>query len=501
MPLSGMTESWREPNPYLVLITVSICTMLYSMTVTIVNVVLPQLQGALSATPDQVSWIVTLNVVGTAVVTPMTGWLTARLGQRTLLLGSIVGFAIASLLCATTSSLASMLLYRVVQGAFGAPIVPLAQAVLLQVFSDEKRAMAQAYFGLAVVSGMGLAPVLGGYVAEQYNWRAIFILLVPLSVLALILVLIFIRQRGRQEGVTLDWTGFIALSVTIACMQLVLDRGERFGWLESGEILVYLGVMAASFYVFVVHTFSADKPFFNVQLLKDMNFNVGLVLVSLYGMLNFTPIILLPPLLQNLKGYPDSLIGILLASRGFGMMAGFFIAAWMGRVDPRLSMTLGFVLIGVSGLALCFIDLNVSVERVAWSGVVQGIGSGVLWVPITTATFYTLQPRLLPDGAAIFHLLRNLGTSFYVALSFIVVTRTSQINYAELVQNVSPVNELLRYNLVTGAWSIESPGGLRAIAGEIGRQAQIIGFANAFIFYTVTCFAAIPIVFLWRKKR
>lgn len=496
---SSIATPRADPNPYLVLFTVSVCTMLYSMTVTIVNVVLPQLQGALSATPDQVAWIITLNVVGTAVVTPLTGWLTSKIGRRYLMFGAVLGFAGASFLCATATTLAPMLAYRVLQGAFGAPIVPLAQAILLFAFPGEKRAMAQGFFGMAVVTGMGIAPVLGGYIAEQYNWRAIFFLLVPCCAVALVLAFTFIRQGGRSEGYRLDWTGFLSLAVAIACMQLVLDRGERFGWFESTEIIIYVATMGLAFYIFVVHTATAERPFFNRDLLKNRNYAVGLVLVGFYGMLNFTPITLLPPLLQNLKGYPDSLIGLLLATRGFGMIAGFYIAGRMGRIDPRISMTLGFVLVGVSGLSLAFVDLNLSTERVAWAGILQGIGSGVLWVPVTTAAFWSLPQRLLPDGAAIFHLLRNLGTSLYVALSFLVVVRTSQINYADLVLNVSPLNEMLRYELTVGTWNIESITGLKALSGEISRQAQMIGFNNAFIFYSATCFAVIPLVFLWRR--
>ncbi|MCB1740060.1 MAG: DHA2 family efflux MFS transporter permease subunit [Gammaproteobacteria bacterium] len=489
------------PSPYLVLLTVSVCTMLYAMTATVVNVALPQLRGSLSASPDQIAWVVTLNVVGTAIVTPMTGWLTAKLGQRNLLLASVAGFAVASFLCATAQSLAPMLLYRVLQGMFGAPIVPVAQAVVLATFSDHRRAMAQGFFGMAVVAGMGLAPVLGGYIAEQYNWRLIFLLLVPCCGVGLALVMMFIRQGGRRDDLRLDWTGFLSLSVAIACMQLVLDRGERFGWLESTEILVYCTTLVLAAYVFIVHTATADQPFLNRELLRNRNYAVGLMLVCAYGMLNFTPITLLPPLLQNLKGYPDSLIGMLLATRGCGMIGGFFVAGRMGKVDPRISMIIGFALIASSGFLLAFIDLNVSPAWVAWAGLLQGIGSGVLWVPVTTATFWSLPPRLLPDGAAIYHLLRNLGQSAYIAISFLVVLRTSQMNYADMVEVVSPFNELWGYDGLTGAWSTDSVRGLKALSGEIGRQSQMIAFNNAFLMYGLTCVAAMPLVLLWRKTR
>ena len=216
----------------LVLLTVSSCTMLYSLTITIVNVTLPQLQGALSATPDQVAWVITLNLVATAVATPITGWIVARFGQRQVMIWAVVGFTISSLLCATATSLAPLLVYRIGQGAFGAPMVPLAQAIVVATYPPEKRAVAQGWFGVAVVLGPAIGPVLGGFLAEEYDWRWVFLLPVPLCVVALLMVLAFIEDRGRQDGARLDWTGFLALSIAVTCLQLVMDRGERLDWLE-----------------------------------------------------------------------------------------------------------------------------------------------------------------------------------------------------------------------------------------------------------------------------
>ena len=470
------------------------------MTVTVVNVTLPQLQGALAATPDQVAWIVTLNLVGTAIVTPLSGWLTAKLGQRLLMIGSVASFAVTSFLCATADSLTPMILYRIAQGAFGAPIIPVAQAILLATFVGERRAMAQALFGMAVVVGMGVAPVIGGYVSEEFNWRAIFLLLVPCSVVALAMTVVFIRDGGRDETIKLDWLGFVTVSIVIACLQLVLDRGERFGWFESTEIILYAAGVGFGLYIFLVHTLTRDHTFFNRHLIRDRNYMIGLLLVCVYGMLNFTPITLLPTLLQNLKGYPDSLIGLLLAMRGLGQVIGFFIAGKMGRVDPRISMTIGFVMVGLSGWALAFWELNVSTQQVAWAVLLQGVGSGILWVPITTAGFWSLPSRLLPDGAAFFHLLRNVGQSIYLALSFLIIVRTTQINYADLSNNINPFNEILGYGRVIGAWSLDDLGSLEALSSEVSRQAQMISFNNAFFLYGATCFMVIPFVFLWRRR-
>jgi DHA2 family multidrug resistance protein len=475
--------------------------MLYSMTVTVVNVVLPQLQGSLSASPDQIAWVITLNVVGTAIVTPMTGWLTAKLGQRNLLLCSVAGFAVSSFLCATAQSLAPMLAFRVLQGMFGAPIVPVSQALVLSTFAPDKRAMAQGFFGMAVVAGMGVAPVVGGYIAELYNWRAIFLLLVPVSIVAMVMTLIFIRPTERGKDQPLDWTGFLSLSIAIACLQLLLDRGENLGWFESTEILLYSAGLVLAAYVFVAHTLTCDQPFFNRELMRDRNFVVGLVLVGFYGMLNFTPITLMPAMLQNLLGYPESLVGWLLAMRGIGMIGGFYIAGRMGSIDPRISMSIGFAMIGVSGWAMATVHPAMQANWIAWAGLLQGLGSGILWVPVTTAAFATLPSRLLPDGAAIFHLLRNIGQSIYVAISFIVIVRYSQINYSELIQLLSPFNERLNYDWITGQWNTATAPALQALGGEAFRQARLIAFNNAFLFYTWSCFAVIPLVLLWRKPK
>ena len=237
----------------LILLAVSLCTMLYAITMTIVNVVLPQLQGALSATPEQVSWVVTLNVIATAVVTPTTGWLVARWGHRNVIIWSIVGFTISSLLCAVADSLVPLLVYRVGQGAFGAPLVPLSQAIIVAVYPPERRAFAQGVFGIAVVIGPAIAPALGGYLAEAYNWRFVFILILPMCGVTFLAVWLWVHDTGGRSATRLDWTGFLMFSVAITCAQLMMDRGEREDWLESYEIWAYLTLVAVALWIFIVH--------------------------------------------------------------------------------------------------------------------------------------------------------------------------------------------------------------------------------------------------------
>ena len=492
--LSGLQKA-------LILVTVSTCTMLYALTATVINVALPQLQGALSATPDQIAWVVTLNVVATAVVTPMTGWLVAAIGQRWLMLGSVAGFAITSMFCATALTLESLLVWRVGQGIFGAPIVPLSQAILLAAYPGKDRAMAQGMFGMAVVIGPAIAPALGGFLAEAYDWRWIFYLIVPFCVAAFLLALAFVREGGRDPEVRLDWTGFLALSIAIIGLQLMVDRGERLGWLESGEFVVYACVAALAFYVFLAHTATASAPFLNPTLFTDRNYSIGLVLVFVYGMLNFTPITLLPPLLQTLKGYPDSLIGLLLGMRGIGMVIGFFLASRMGGIDPRFSFALGMVLTGVSGVMLATFEFNVPPSHITVACVIQGIGSGVMWVPLTVITFATLPSRWLPEGASIYHLLRNFGSSLFISVSFMVVVRSAKISYAGLVEQLTPLNETLRLAFVTGAWTLDHTPGLAHLSSEAHRQGMMVGYANSFVMYAAVCFATLPLLLLVRGRR
>jgi MFS transporter, DHA2 family, multidrug resistance protein len=485
----------------LVLLTVSSCTMLYSLTVTIVNVTLPQLQGALSATPDQVAWVITLNLVATAVATPITGWIVARFGQRQVMIWAVVGFTISSLLCATATSLAPLLVYRVGQGAFGAPMVPLAQAIVVATYPPDKRAIAQGWFGVAVVLGPAIGPVLGGYLAEQYNWRWVFLLLAPLCVIALLMVLAFIKDRGRQADARLDWTGFLALSVAVTCLQLMMDRGERLDWFDSSEIVLLTCAMAASFYVFLVHTLTCDKPFISPSLFLDRNFAVGLVFVFVYGMLNFTPITLLPPLLQSLKGYPDSLIGYVLGSRGVGMVLGFFLAGQMGRLDPRIGMLLGLGLVALSGVMLMNFSIDTSFGQLAWMGFVQGLGTGLMWVPLSIVTFATLAPEKLPEAAALFHLLRNFGSSIFISLSVMAAVRTARINYAELSEHISSLKETIHLPWVAGPRTLDNLPDLLALAGEVDRQAQLIGHLNAFALYTAAAVLTMPFLLLVRIRK
>ncbi len=496
----AVDESAERRRRTLVLLTVSLCTTLYALTVTIVNVTLPQLQGALSATPDQVAWVVTLNLAATAVVTPMSGWLVGRFGRRPVMIWAVLGFAVSSLLCATATTLAPLLAYRIGQGAFGAPLVPLSQALIVATYPEKERAMAQSFFGMSVVVGPAIGPVIGGYLAEEYGWRWVFLLIVPLALTALAMVLAFIKDGDRKADARLDWTGFLALSIAVTCLQLLMDRGERLDWFSSDEILLLTAVMGLAFYIFLAHSFTAERPFISPSLFLDRNFSIALLIVFVFGMLNFLPIVLLPPLLQNLAGYPDSLIGWLLAMRGFGLVLGFFVASRMGGLDPRIGLMIGMLLVAISGVMLMDMSFDTSVRTLEWMGFIQGLGCSIMWVPLSMVAFASLRPERLPEASAIFHLLRNFGSSIFISISVMAVVRSAKTARSELVENVSPLNEILRFPEVAERFSLDSPAAIASLAGEITRQAQLIGYLNAFLLYTAAAVITMPFLFLVRIK-
>jgi len=484
----------------LVLIAVVLASTLYSTTLLIASTLLPQMQGALAATPDEIAWAMTFNILATAVVTPMTGWLVGRFGRRNVMVGSVLGFSVATYFCGDADSLHALVFWRIVQGGAGAPVVPLSNAIVLDSFPRRQAGLVSSIFGMAVVIGPVIGPTLGGYLAEEYSWRWAFYMLVPVGLASVVGLRLTLPQERPEARARLDWIGFLTLAATLSCVQLVLSRGQRLDWFESGEIIFETIGAAASFYLFLAHSLTARRPFLNLRLLLDRNYALGLILVTIYGMLNFTPVVLLPPLLQQYAGYPDEIIGQILGMRGVGGTVGFFLAMFAGRLDPRIGMATGFLIQVISGLWLMSLDLNVDMSVLAANSVLQGLAVGIIWVPLTVSTFATLETRHMPEGMALFHLLRNIGSSFFISVCVAEIVHSTGANYSRMTEMISPYNKALSLPWVMGGWSIDTLPGLAGVAKEIDRQAAMIGYVNAFGLYTTTSAAAILLVMLARKR-
>jgi MFS transporter, DHA2 family, multidrug resistance protein len=484
-----------------VLATCTAVTFLYSMSLTAANVSLPQIQGALSATQDQIVWVVTANLVATAVMTPLSGWLAARFGWRRLCAGCVAGFALASAACGMAGSVEALVGWRALQGACGAPLVPVSQAIVLESYPRERHGAVIAIFGMGSVIGPVIGPVLGGALAEAYDWRWVFYMMVPFALLALAGCWLFIRDRQAPQPVRLDWTGFLMLSAALAGLQLMLDRGERAGWFSSAEIVAWGAVAALGLYLFVAHSLTHPRPFLDPHMLRERNFALGLVLIFVFGMLNFTPMTLLPALLQGVAGYPDSVIGFVLGARGLGTMAGFALMVYASRFDPRWMIGVGFLLQALAGWQLSQLDPGFGVHDVFWPMALQGLGVGLLWVPITMVTFCAIEGERLAEGTAVYHMLRNIGSSVHISLSTVLVVHMTQASHAELSPNVSRYNEALSLPWVRGNLDLADPQSLAAIEAEIARQSSMIGHLDSFWAFAATALVVLPLILLVRWKR
>jgi DHA2 family multidrug resistance protein len=503
MAIADVSVAEMSPGQrYMVLVTVSSATMLYAMTMTIANVVLPQMRGAFSASPEEITWVVTYNLVATAVITPISGWLASRFGRRKVMLTSALGFTIATIFCGLAESLEAIVLYRIAQGAFGAPLVPIAQSTLLDTFPRQQHSLVSALFGFGVVLGPIIGPTVGGAVAEAQNWRWAFFLIVPFALLTVLGIFLFIRDRKRTEPPrSLDWTGFLALAIALAAMQLMFGRGEQNSWFESTETIIEAVLAAGAIYLFVIHSLTSKQPFISASLFHNRNYSVGICLAFIFGMLNFTLMVLTPTMLQDLRGYPDSVIGMLLATRGIGSIAAVLVVVRLSNWDPRMALSIGFTCQALAGYAMSQFDINMTYWDIAWTSTLQGFGIGMSWVPLTLIMFSTVKPERLDEASAVFHMLRNFAASLFISISVAVVVRSTFINTMALNELISLFNKSLLFPSVTGPLDFSDINSLALVASEVRRQATMIGYINAFKLFTVLSVLPIPFIWLARLPR
>lgn len=492
-------DSRISPRQWLILLLVQVTTITFGMTITATNVVLPQIRGALSATQDQVAWIVTLYLVAAAVATLLTGWLSDHFGWRRLMAGTLIGFAVSSALCGLAGSLETLLMARVLQGVFGAPLMPLGQGILLAVFPRHMHPLVLMLWGVGGVMGPILGPVLGGLVGEWLSWRWVFLLMTPIGAASALLAVVALGEQGRSTPRRVSATGFLALAVCMTATQLILDRGHRLDWFESPEIMIEAVLAIGGALVFIFSTLFARTPFLSRELFTNRNFVLGILMAFVMGMLSYTPIVLYPALLQDLRGYPDSIIGYLMAARGLGNFASFLIVVPFTHFSARMTLGLGLLLQAYAGFEMSKLNINLTEGDIFWTNFVQGFGYGLAYTPMTALAFSTLPSPLIVQGSALFNLMRNFGSSLFISLSILVLVRTTAENYSGLSAVVSPLNEILRFPEFVGRWNLESTAGLAQLSAEIYRQATLGGYLNAFLMFAVTAAAAVPFVLLFRR--
>jgi DHA2 family multidrug resistance protein len=487
-------------NRAAITVCVILATLMQALDTTIANVALPYMQGSVSASQDQIDWVLTSYIVAAAIMTPPTGYLAGRLGLKRLFLVSVAGFTVASMLCGMAQSLVEIVLFRILQGLFGAALVPLSQTVLLNINPKERQGSAMAMWGVAVMAGPVLGPVLGGWLTENYSWRWVFYINLPIGVLAFLGMTTFLSETARNSAAKLDWLGFGTLSLAIGALQVMLDRGEELDWFGSGEIVIEAVTAASALYLFLAHTFTTDAPFVRPSLFRDRNFAAGSLFIAIIGLTYYASLALQPPYLQNLMNYPIVAAGLVLGPRGVGTMGAMLaVGKLTGRVDTRLLLAIGLGLTAWSFYAMTGWTPDVSQMTIVGVGVIQGIGLGFLFVPLSVVTLSTLAPELRTEGAGLYSLSRNIGSSIGISIVNSLLTENTQVNHAEIVQHVTAVNRIFADPIIAQFWNPVTATGRAALDALITQQAQIIAYIDDYKLLMVATLAMIPLLVVFSK--
>ncbi|MET0533173.1 MAG: DHA2 family efflux MFS transporter permease subunit [Steroidobacter sp.] len=477
-------------------LSVMLGSVMQALDTTIANVALPRIQGTLSATQEQMGWVLTSYIVGVAIMTPLAGWLTGPLGRKKVFVASVISFTVFSAMCGLAHSLTELVIFRAIQGISGAALVPLSLAILLDLYPRQQHGRATAMWAMGVTLGPILGPALGGWLTETQSWRWVFLINIPFGVIAMLAASKFMHETPRRRT-SFDFFGFAMLSIAIGTLQLMLDRGQLLDWFSSTEIVIEAAIAALALYLFVVHTLTARQPFLSPALFRDRNFTLGAVFIFLIGIVMLATLALVPPLLEGLFDYPVVTIGLVTAPRGIGtFVAMLFVGRLIGKVDPRALVTFGMLATALSLWQMTGMSLQMDDRLVIWSGLIQGFGLGFTWVPLTTIAFGTLAPNYRNEATAIFNLLRNIGSSIGVAVVTALLTRNMQFMHARLVEHITPYDLMTRTHPMFDASTTQ---GLQAIDGLVTRQAALIAYNNDFKLLLILTLAVTPLVFFLRR--
>ena len=488
-------------HPGLITASVGLASFLYSVDWTIAAVALPHMQGTFSATQDQIGWVITSYIVASALAMPSSGWLSLRFGRKRLFMWAVIIFLIASVVCGSANSLEVEVLARIVQGMGGAFLIPLSHAIILDTYPPEEQGKAMALWGMAATLGSFVGPTLGGYVTEYLSWRYIFYINVPFGLLALAGTAVFLPETPHDAGRKLDWFGFLSLSLGIGSLQLMLDRGGRLDWFESWEIITESCLAVLGFYLFNVHSLTAKQPFLDPRLLAQRNFFLGLVFAFIYGFITTPPMVLMPSFLDQVRGYSIDAIGLLQAPRGVGLFCAMIIGGRItGRIDPRAAIAFGLLCLAFSSWEMSNWTADVGVWPLVWTNFMQGIGGGIILVPIQVIAFPSLQPHLRTEATAVYNLVRSIGASIGVSGALAMYVRTSSVMHAQISEHVSPFNRALQAQ-GHESWSMATTQSLAKLEREINLQSAIIGFTHDFWLFAVIALAALPLLLLIGKTK
>ncbi|MGQ0686829.1 DHA2 family efflux MFS transporter permease subunit [Bradyrhizobium sp.] len=480
---------------------VTICamtaTIMQALDTTIANVALPYMQGTLSASQDQINWVLTSYIVAAAIMTAPVGWVANRFGRKRIFIICSAGFTITSVLCGVAQDITQMVAFRLAQGVFGAALVPLSQAVMLDSYTLQERAKAMSIWGMGVMMGPIMGPSLGAWLTETYSWHWVFLVNLPFGIFTVLGLMIFMDETDKDRALRFDWFGFAALAVGIGSLQLALDRGEQLGWLESNEIIAEFIISAVGFYYFFAHSFTTPAPFIQFSMFTDRNFITGCIFMAVMGLVLYSTMALASPFLQNVIGYPIISAGLLLATRGFGtFLSMMMVGRLMRYIEARTLIVAGLSLTAWTLYHMSGWTDQTGTNEIAVISIAQGFGFGLVFVPLSTVAFLTLAPHLRTDGTAMLTLMRNVASSIGISIVISQLTEGTRRNYAILNEHINPFNHAIQMPDVRRLIDLSTDAGRAMADAMLKAQAQIVAFSHDYQMVTLFILVSIPLAIM-----
>ena len=475
-------------------------TLMQMLDTTICNVALPYMQGGLSASRDEITWVLTSYIVAAAIMTAPVGWLAARFGKKNVLIVSLIGFTIASMLCGMAESLTEMIVFRLLQGVFGAALAPLSQSIMLDLYPPEKRGQAMAIFGTGIMLGPILGPALGGYLTDTYSWHWVFYVNVPFGLIAITGIWLFFKDTVRNALLKFDWSGFTFMALGVGALQLMLDRGTTKDWFSAPEIVLECALAGLGFYLITVHMLTAKNTFIQRGIFADRNFVASQFLMFVVGATLLASTALMPPYLQTLSGHSVMETGFLLAPRGLGVIVAMFLVGRMSNyVDPRILMTIGASAVSWSLWKMSLWTPSVDNFHLLSTTIIQGFGVGMVFTPNQLVAFATLPGRLRTDGTSVMNLVRNIGSAIGISVTTTVLSNSMQAIHSQLAAYATPFNRALGLNAPSLLYDLQLPSGRAMFNGAIQIRAAIGAYANDFLFMFYVALITFPLIWLMHR--
>src|SRR5438477_4674325 len=508
-----MSDQHRHINPWLIAVSVMFATFMEVLDTTVVNVSLPHIAGNLSATIDEATWALTSYLVANAIILPMTGWLASRFGRKRLLMLSVVGFTLSSFLCGLAPTLSTLIVFRVMQGATGGALQPLSQAVLLEAFAPQDRGKAMGFWALGIVVAPILGPVLGGWLTDNYSWRWVFYINLPVGVASIVMTKLFIFDPPylRRETERIDYWGIGMLVVGIGALQYVLDKGQEADWFADRSILTLSIISAVTLIILIIHEWTTEHPIIDLRVFKERSYATGVFLMTMLGFVLYGSMVLLPIMLQTLLGYPSMQAGIAMAPRGVGSLIFMPLVGFMtSKIDVRKLLACGFCVAGLTLIWLGSLNLNAGYWDIFWPQFLQGTGMALTFVPLTTATMQSIQPQRMGNATSLFNLMRNIGGSVGIAVTGTIVTRQRQTVATVLGERITiydPKTTTLLAQLKAGflAKGVDAvTAGERAYAalhGMLLAQASMVSFVWLFRLLGGIFLMLLPLILIMRRPK